>query len=80
MKTKIPGFNPRRVGEICPRCGGNKPMGDCGKGIALSRRAKIAICSDCGTAEAIYDAGLLPDQKQIEDEFRARLESRGAKP
>ena len=43
------------TGTICPRCQGPKPKGSVGKGIALSRRGKAAICSDCGTEEAMVD-------------------------
>jgi len=36
----------------CPRC--NK--GRAGRGTALSRRAKVMICNQCGTEEAMMDA------------------------
>ena len=43
------------LGKKCPRCLGPKPKGGIGIGIALSRRGKAYICSDCGTDEAIHD-------------------------
>ena len=43
------------LGEVCPRCLGPKPAGSVGRGIALSRRGKAYICSDCGTEEAMID-------------------------
>lgn len=43
----------------CLRCLGPKPVGVVGLGIALSRRGPIAICSTCGTEEAMLDAGLV---------------------
>ena len=41
----------------CPRCG--KPL-DTFERHALSRRANITICDDCGLREALEDAGFVP--------------------
>ena len=41
----------------CPRCG--MPLGSFERH-ALSRRANITICDDCGVAEALEDAGMNP--------------------
>ena len=46
----------------CPRCG--KPL-DSFERHALSRRANITICDDCGVAEALEDAGMIPRLPQI---------------
>ena len=43
----------RATGLPCPRCG--NPMADPMTHNALSRRATVYICSDCGIAEAIMD-------------------------
>jgi len=37
---------------ICPRCG----KGKAGVGTALSRRARVMVCNDCGMSEAMMDA------------------------
>ena len=44
---------------ICPSCYEDKPKGDCGRGIAMSRRGAVAICSACGTSEGLLDSGML---------------------
>lgn len=54
MAKKMPGSD-----GICPRCFEDKPRGSCGKGIAQSRRGKVAICAACGTSEGLLDAGLM---------------------
>ena len=41
----------------CPRCG--MPLGSFERH-ALSRRANITICDDCGVTEALEDAGMNP--------------------
>lgn len=45
------------AGEIypCPRCGHNRMKTPAVKN-ALSRRAEVYICSECGQEEAIMDA------------------------
>lgn len=47
------------AGKVCPRCLGRKRVGTSGVGIALSRRGRAAICSDCGTEEALIDAKIV---------------------
>lgn len=49
----------RGAGTVCPRCYEDKPKGMTGKGVALSRRGKVAICSACGTSEGLLDSGLI---------------------
>lgn len=45
-----------RLGRrTCPRCG-NDTLNEGGARNALSRRASVTICDDCGMAEAICDA------------------------
>ena len=44
-------------GARCPRCG---TRGDAGKRLlALSRRADITVCEDCGMLKGLEDAGIL---------------------
>ena len=49
--------NKQQTAGHCPRCG--KPL-DSFERHALSRRANITICDDCGVAEALEDAGMIP--------------------
>ena len=44
--------NPSR----CPRCG--RPAVETNRLLALSRRADVTICENCGSWEALEDAGL----------------------
>lgn len=66
----------------CPRCLGPKPLGDCGNGIALSRRGRAAICSQCGTEEAMLDSGMIArsfTMGKYEDRLKQALEKREGK-
>lgn len=68
------------LGTTCPRCLGEKIKGSCAQGIALSRRGKAAICSPCGTDEAMIDAGLGGSPRSEARLFKALVKSRGIKP
>ena len=61
-------------GTICPRCLGGKPAGDIGPEISISRRGKAAICSACGTEEALVDMTLSNISYPIPSGIKAREE------
>jgi len=67
MKTKT-----KRL-KKCPRCNSLMPEGSVGFGISISRRDnKTPICSNCGTDEALIDAGFVePNEKEIS--FKKKL-------
>lgn len=46
----------RHRGARCPRCGAYEEAGN--RLLALSRRADITVCEDCGMMEGIEDVGL----------------------
>ena len=48
----------------CPRCG--REAVETNRLLALSRRADITVCENCGTFEALEDAGLA-DRKPLKD-------------
>ena len=50
-------------GGHCPRCGAELASF---KRHALSRRAPITVCDECGTKEALEDAGFIP-KKPLSD-------------
>lgn len=54
----------RHRGARCPRCGAYEEAGN--RLLALSRRADITVCENCGSAEAFEDAGLL-EQMELSD-------------
>lgn len=45
-----------KVPTHCPRCG--RPAVETNRLLALSRRADVTICENCGSWEALEDAGL----------------------
>lgn len=67
--------------RTCPRCGKEK-LNPNGARNALSRRADIIICDDCGTAEALNDCCGHPDYMSdwwiagVIEEIRAILNDR----
>lgn len=44
--------------KICPRCGGQMPVGYPG---AISRYADVEVCSSCGTDEALRGFAGVPN-------------------
>ena len=50
----------RHRGARCPRCGAYEEAGN--RLLALSRRADITVCEECGRMEGLEDAGFLERQ------------------
>lgn len=43
--------------RVCPRCGAKESQEN--RLLALSRRADITVCEQCGMVEALEDAGMI---------------------
>lgn len=69
-KETLDHFGKRQHGKTrwavrCPRCG--RPAVEGNRLLALSRRASITICENCGTEEALEDAGLTEKKLRMVD-------------
>ena len=67
----------RHRGARCPRCGAYEEAGN--RLLALSRRADITVCEDCGMMEGLEDAGLL-ERLPLAEWWVVKKEWRGSFP
>ena len=67
----------RHRGARCPRCGAYEEAGN--RLLALSRRADITVCEDCGMMEGIEDAGL-SERLPLAEWWVVKKEWRGSFP